>query len=310
MFLWRKQAGISRSPKRKLGCAQEVDPRSKPFEPLLSRQRMPVPPRSLFVLHRDADLRERIARAVGPEEGVELAVVDSWKTLDEALEAATPPSLAVVDARHGSEEGPAPELRELLHAHPLAAVVVVPPPRVPEDLLTLGSWGVSETLVGEANDPYTLRRFLLRARGRPLRVLVERVLSSPPTGRRRTLLRAAAETAAAGGAAEEMGRYLHASSSTLLRQCKSAGLPPPRILLVWMRILLAAQLLEATGSSVEVVSAACGYASDSALRRAFMKYAGMSPREARAEGAVAVVGRVFEEALRRVREERRRPVGR
>jgi len=243
---------------------------------------------------------------VAPGEGVELTVVESWEALGAALGSGLPPSLAVVDPRHGSEEGPAPELRDLLRDHPTAAVVVVPPPDYAEELLTLGAWGVSEILTADGTEPHQLRRFLVQARGRPLRLLVERVLSPPPAGRRRILLRAAAETVAAGGAAEEMARQLHASSATLLRQCNAAGLPPPRVLLVWMRILMAAQLLDEPGRSVEAVSRACGYASDSALRRAFVKFVGSSPREVRMEGAVGVAGRAFEEALRGVKEERGR----
>ena len=57
---------------------------------------------------------------------------------------------------------------------------------------------------------------------------------------------------------------------TVLRWAERAGLPAPRRMLAWMRILLAAVLLDDPGRTVLSVAHACGYSSDSSLRRAML----------------------------------------
>ena len=89
------------------------------------------------------------------------------------------------------------------------------------------------------------------------------------------------------GAKLDLARQLRLSRRTLLRWCKRAELPPPRKLLAWMRILLAAELLDDPGRTVLTVAHACGYASDSGLRRVTQKFVGASPSELRRRGAFA-----------------------
>lgn len=60
----------------------------------------------------------------------------------------------------------------------------------------------------------------------------------------------AAETAATGGQAEDLAHVLSVTRRTLLRWSEQAGLPPPRRLMAWMRILLAAAMLDEPGLSI------------------------------------------------------------
>jgi transcriptional regulator GlxA family with amidase domain len=125
------------------------------------------------------------------------------------------------------------------------------------------------------------------------------------SGRARLLMMTAAEVVAAGARGRELARRLHLSERTVLRWSTRAGLPPPRRLLAWMRMLLAASLLDDPGRSVLSVAHACGYASDSSLRRAMQDFLGTGPTALRREGAFVRAAAVFVEELARTRAPRR-----
>ena len=79
------------------------------------------------------------------------------------------------------------------------------------------------------------------------------------------------------------------SGHQLAKELKRHGLPPARTLLVWGRLFQAAQLLDAGEQTVEGVAFALGYASSSALRKAFQFHVGCSPSCVAREGGVARV---------------------
>lgn len=106
------------------------------------------------------------------------------------------------------------------------------------------------------------------------------------------------EVVATGGHARDLARALYLSRITLLRWCRRSGLPVPRRLLVWMRVLLAAELLDNPGQSVLAVALACGYSSDRTLRRALYVAVGAGPTELRERGAFRTVSAAFLDALR------------
>jgi AraC-like DNA-binding protein len=260
---------------------------------------MKVVSRSLLVFHPDARLRARVQQAAG--RAFEVQVVSSWEALSEDLREASPAAFVIVDpyAGSGREARLAPELRDLLRNFPTVAVLAALEVR-PErsaDLRTLGAWGVMELLIAGSDDVLTITRVLCDLRGRPLQSLLERSLPEQIPARARPILDAAAEIASGGGKAEDLARRLHVSLRTLLRQCESVGLPPPRQVLAWMRILLAAELLDNMDRSMESIASACGYASDSGLRRAFYDFLGMSPNALRRAGAFTTASRAFQQAL-------------
>ncbi|CAN5848565.1 hypothetical protein BH23GEM3_BH23GEM3_11520 [soil metagenome] len=258
-------------------------------------------PRSPFLLHSDLKFQARTREAASKAFVVE--VVASWNALHTALQTSGLVSLAIVDpyAEHGVQSGPAPELRALLGAFPSTTVVAAVMARSRlQDLRTLGEWSVAQVIVIEEEDAAAIRRLLQAVRGRPLQSVLERSLPEKVSGSAREILSAAAEVATAGGQVEELARYLYTSMRTLHRRCGAAGLPPPRQTLAWMRILLAAELLEQPGRSIESVAAACGYASDSGLRRTFYDFLGMSPKELRGTGALATTSSAFRKKLSEV----------
>jgi AraC-like DNA-binding protein len=220
---------------------------------------------------------------------------------------APPAALLLVDPYDvRGREGPqlSPELRALLWEFPSATVVAALEvrPGCSHDLRTLGEWGVTDVIaINEDDTGEAIARRLRAAQGRPLQNLLNRSLPHTVSGRARTLLMAAAEVVSAGGKGRDLARALHLSERSVLRWSERAGLPPPRRMMAWMRILLAASLLDDPGRTVLSVACACGYASDSSLRRAMQDFLGTIPTALRREGAFARASRVFIQELQESR---------
>jgi AraC-like DNA-binding protein len=265
---------------------------------------MPAAPRPVYVLHQNASLREKIRSLAGKAYSVR--VFSTWPALRGAMADAVPATLLVIDPY---EPGPrdvqlSPELRALLWEFPSATVLAALPiiPGRSRDIRTLGEWGVTDLIALDEDDtPQSIARRLRAAQGRPLQLLLERSLPTNTSGRARTLMMNAAEVVATGGRAKELARTLHLSERTVLRWADRAGLPPPRRLMAWMRILLAASLLDDPGRTVLSVAYACGYASDSSLRRAMQDFIGTIPTTLRREGAFARASKLFHRELTEMR---------
>ncbi|HEX2078619.1 MAG TPA: helix-turn-helix domain-containing protein [Longimicrobium sp.] len=197
-----------------------------------------------------------------------------------------------------------PELRTLLWEFPSATVLAaldIRPGRS-RDLRTLGEWGVTDIISLAEDDTHeAIYRRLRSVEGRSLQTLLERTLPPMLSGRTRMLMMTAAEVVAVGGKGRDLARRLHLSERTVLRWAERAGLPPPRRLLAWMRILMAASLLDDPGRSVLSVAHACGYSSDSSLRRAMQDFLNTGPSALRRQGALPLASRVFLEELARTR---------
>ncbi len=266
---------------------------------------MRAPPRRLIVLHRDRILTECVD-AARKRKLVEVTSVGNWDELFEESRSAAPSTIALVDPYHG-EEGrtrPSPDLAALLNRLPsLAVVAAMSVDRGSmEHARQLGSWGVAGIL--DLEEERTASAVIARAdlaRGLPLRRLLETSLPPRLTGVARSILGAAARVVTEGGMGEELARAFHITPRTLTRWCRRAGLPPPRRLLGWMRVLLAAELLDDSGRTVMDVAFACGYASDTTLRQALRSFVGETPTRLRETGAFRVAARGFIADIRAAR---------
>ena len=266
---------------------------------------MTAPPRTLLVLHPNGAFRERVRRL--STRGFRTSFLESWAALRRAVVSSPPSSILVVDPYADCGRGDpnlSAELRALLWEFPSATVLAaleIRPGRS-RDLRTLGEWGVTDVIsLVEDDTPEAIYRRLRAVEGRSLQTLLERTLPPLVSGRARMLMMTAAEVVAMGGKARELARRLHLSERTVLRWSERGGLPPPRRLLAWMRILLAASLLDDPGRSVLSVAHACGYASDSSLRRAMQDFLDAAPTALRREGAFPTASRAFLEELSRTR---------
>lgn len=249
-----------------------------------------------------------------PEVGGRYAVrqVAGWDALHAELRDAPPSTVALVDP-YLDADGLGPSLRvlEVMQQHPLNPVVAglsMEAERV-EDVRTLLAWGVSELLDPLLDrTPETVLARVRQAHARPLKRRVESVLPRTLSLNGRTLVWAAAEVAVDGGGALELARIFNAAPRTASGWCRREGLPAPRHLLAWMRLFLAAALLEGTGRTTGSVARACGYATNHALRRAVRELLGgeMPPREE----VFAAASRGFTAALREARAARAERAGR
>ena len=222
---------------------------------------------------------------------------------------APPTVVVVVDPYFGGVGGEfAPQLGALLRDFPWASVVAVVKPRrgAVEDMQELGRLGISEIiLVGTEDTPQSIRRILRQAQGQFLKSLLRRILPAQLRGRGGIILMASAEAISTGGHTPDLARALSVATKTLARWCERAYLPPPRRLLAWVRVVLAAELLDDPTRTVSSVARACGYTSDTALRRALLDFLRMGPTDLRAAGALGVASRAFLAELHVLREKGR-----
>ena len=254
----------------------------------------------VFLLHPDRGFTERVRRAcVGR---YELRTVADWPELAGALRGGPARAVVVADPYdRRPRPGLATELRALLAELPSTTVVAACALRRGcfEDVRTLGEWGITRVISLEEEDtPLALARVLESCQGRPLRSLLHRSLPDSLSARGRAIAMAAAEVVSAGGLGRDLARRLSVTPRTLQRWCRRSGLPAPRQLLAWMRLLLAAELLDDPGRSVLGVALSCGYSTDAALRNAFRAFLDRSPSGLRRDGAFRLVAAAFLEALR------------
>jgi AraC-like DNA-binding protein len=267
-------------------------------------------PRPLLVLHSDPAVLGPL-KTVADSQRLRFRVSPDWATLSDEVRTAPASALVVVDPYQGTEDRGqlAGELEVLMSRFPsltVTAAFPVTPESVP-DVLRLGEWGVVQVIdTEEEGTPAAMRRRLQAARGRPLRVLVEHALPDSTSATARAILSAASAVVAEGGQGKDLAKALDITPRTLSRWCRRAGLPPPKRLLAWMRILLAAEFLDDPGRPVSSVAASCGYAADSSLRLALRRFVGMNPTDLRERGAFDTAAEAFVEAIVEARAPKRR----
>ncbi len=261
--------------------------------------------RPLVLLHSDPAFRERVRRVAHAR--FDFRRVEGWDELERLVRDVAPAGLVVVDPYHGQPPRGrvAPELLSLLKRFPSSAIVVAlfMRPGWMEDVRILGELGIAGVidLETESTDLLILRT-LQGAQTRPLRAFFRGGLRVPLTGRGRIILDAAVDVVISGRQARDLARDLRIHRDTLLRWCRDAHLPVPRQLLMWLRVLLAAELLDNPGQTVDHVAMACGYSSDDALARALQQRLGMRPAALRRRGAFRTAAARFQKELERPRE--------
>lgn len=280
-------------------------PPSPPYRPTILRPGSRSV-RPLFFFHTDPVLRERVLRVAS--ERLECITVPSWDSLMRFLAEAPPTALAVVDPYAETPPG-RPELsdklRTLLERFPSTTVLAaleIRPGRF-HDLRKLGEWGVAEIIALDRNESAeSIARKIRSAQGRLMRSFLSHSLPTFVSGRGRAVLAAAAEMAARVGQGSDLAASLHLSDRALLRWCERSHLPPPRRLLAWVRVLLAAELLDYPEQTVLSVAHSCGYATDSSLRRAVQEFTGFTPTQLRRMGSFTTASRAFMDELLRIRD--------
>jgi AraC-like DNA-binding protein len=91
------------------------------------------------------------------------------------------------------------------------------------------------------------------------------------------LLLSAAEIVAQDGSALDLAAAVGMNPRTLSRALARAGLPPGVRLLQWLRVLVAAKILEQPGASITDAAAGSGYSTRAAVSRVIKERTGMAP---------------------------------
>lgn len=224
----------------------------------------------------------------------------------ELIRSAPASAVAVVDPLEATASNPqvSAELLAMLQLYP--SVTVIPAleagPGAFEVVRRLGAAGAVQIIcTDEDTAPISIRRRIEAARGRPLKTLIGGSLDPSTSGAARAILNTTVEVVLDGGGSEQLARNLFITTRTLLRWCRRAGLPAPRRLLLWVRLLLAAEMLDDPGRSISDVALSCGYSSDGGLRNAFRSTVDISPGKLREMGAFDTLSNGFLQALREAR---------
>lgn len=266
--------------------------------------------RPLLLMHQSPGLAGTLREAAG--DAGRVWTVPDWDALERAMARVPPTAVVFVDPYAGSPGEPSPRLHALLQGMRSATVVAAMPVTVQtvSHLELLARWGVADVVeLGREDTVGALRRRLRLVRGRLVTRLLERALPRTTPTRTRSLLAVAADTAAVGGGSGELAQALGVTERTVLRWCRRVDLPQPRRLMAWLRILLAADMLDDAGRTLAAAARACGYSSDTALRNALRTFLDASPTELRGEAfqraAAAFSRELFE--LREAAHARGRP---
>lgn len=236
--------------------------------------------------------------------------VSGWVELTRCLVREHPASIALVDPRSGGRGEIVEAFWDCLSRFPSATVVPALAADVEDvaHLRAMTSAGASEIINLAVDDVPVAQCRIRGAHARPFKRKIERELTRFVGPDARIILAAAADVAVSGGGASDLARTFSVNPRTLVRWCSQSALPEPRRLQAWMRVLLASQLLDDPGRTMEDVAIACGYTADRSLRRVIkgLLQKEIDVRVLRRTGVFATGIRGFNEELRRLREDRRR----
>ena len=228
----------------------------------------------------------------------------TWAELAQQAQHAPPSAVLLVRAE--PDDGALQALQMVMRATPSVPAVVALSFRggSARHLAAALEAGVSEVVNLDLERTFaSMHPTLRRAHARPLKRRVEAQLPVWMGEHARTLLRAAAETVVDGGGREVLASIFAVQQRTVADWTAELGLPPPRRLLGWMRVLLALTLLEEANRTVRNVAESCGYSDDTALKRAVENFTG-APSATRAQ-TFATAFEVFRDELWHLRESRR-----
>jgi len=229
-----------------------------------------------------------------------------WDGLRRAVVRAAPSSVVLLDPFADDGERLDERALEVIAACRMVPTVAIVPFRVEAfvNVRALLRGGLTDIADAELeNTPEGIRLRLLSVHAQPFKRRLEAELSRFTSANARTLLRGAAEVSVDGGGALELARRFDAQERTVAGWCRREGLPAPRRLLAWTRVLLVLLLLEEPNRSLVGAARAAGYATDYTFRRALRDLLGDGGAR---ERSFAEAMAAFNGELRDLREKARR----
>lgn len=260
--------------------------------------------RPVFLLHSDSRLEQRLRNCLRAP--MTLICISDWEDLRVALSRASPTALCIVDPETSTRQSSVPPtLSNLIKEFPTVAVVTAIRVELTDAALleALFSAGIADVLdLSREQSELAIGRRVDEVRSRWAVRLLARALPPTVPSRARALLTIFCEVAADGGQVPDLAAALGIDERTVPRWCDRAGLPQPRRLLVWLRLLLAAELFDTSERSVDSIARACGYSGAVSLNFSIRALLDLTPTELRGRGAFQSVAERFRAELRAARD--------
>ena len=223
-------------------------------------------------------------------------------TLDALRDAYADPSCqcagVLVEARDMNGESAGPFISALVGGGTRIPVLGYADPRAlhVDALRELARAGVHELVFREVDDSpaFLAKKFSLGEETRAAAAVLARLASILPT-RLLAIADYALNFPRESHSVTTVASALGISRKTLTNWCARENCPPPGILITWCRLLLAAELLQASRRPVERIAHSLEFASGSAFRNLCHRYLARRPTALRAPGALEEAYRAFAE---------------
>jgi AraC-like DNA-binding protein len=251
----------------------------------------------VVVLLRSESARRRVEAAFG-----RTACVVGCSTIRQARAALGERLVtAILLEAHDAEGVPTGALvQDVVRLFPRTALLACVPRSgsLSQESLALVRSGVHDVLLAEDLDlAFVVRRVVNASRLRcladalwpQLAPLLDEVLAP--------FLRYALEHAATPLDVRAVAAALGAHRKTLWERCRAHGVPGPRELLSWCRLLAAAYSLDDQGRTIDSIAHELDFPSPSALRNLMQRYLRLTPNECRARGGSSYAVRCLAERL-------------
>lgn len=183
-------------------------------------------------------------------------------------------------------------VRRVRESFPSLPVVLYAPltPDTAKRIMRLANAGADELLLedqGEVEDG--LQRLVFRAHVSRCAARVIDAMGGRLPASTRAILVQCMHLARTPLSVAALARAVGVNRKTLVNRLGAAGLPGPETVISWCRVLLACELLEDRGRSVERVALLLGFGSGVALRNMFRRHLGLAPSALREPGALETV---------------------
>jgi AraC-like DNA-binding protein len=256
-----------------------------------------------LILDREAQARVRAALACAGHGGAPGGVAVEFHATGASLLAAVRErrlAAVVLEPRDGAGLATDATVRAIRRGYPSLPVIayVLPGRACSADILALARAGVHELVLRGVDDVGIALRAAVSSAVR--QSVAERVLreAAPLVGTAALeILRYCLEHAAEAPTIHGVARALGVHRKTLVNRMRAASLPPPRALLGWCRLLVAAELLDDPARPVEQVALELDFPSGTAFRNMLRRYTALGPREVRENGGLECVLHAFKRAL-------------
>lgn len=235
------------------------------------------------------------ARLIDAARGVTtLEFVDTLEEFEEAVIRSTPIVTMVLTEPFDRARTPsAPLVTRLRSVRPDLSVIAYLTRGNAADFLALARAGAHDVVFRGEDTKQALLDALSRASAEVAGATVLRALEDILVPEALALVAYCLEYAHAKTTTDDVARHLGVHRKTLVQRCRAAGLPAPAALIVWIRLMVAAAMLDAPGRLVEDVASALSLRSPQVLRNSFKRYTGRRATELREAGGLLAVIAAF-----------------